>query len=280
MDAPLVTVVCLCHNHAPYVQMAMDSVLGQEYPRVELIVVDDGSTDGSKELIRQFLSLHPEVPYVDNALPVGNCRAFNQGWQLAKGAYVIDLAADDVLLSGRIAEGVKRLEETGAGVHYCDAELIDAQGMHLGLHSGRVADAFPEGDIYAELVRRFVIAAPTMMVRREVMEYLGGYDESLSYEDFDFWVRSSRAFTYCCTPSPLVQKRQLKHSHGQAQRRWRNAHQRSTLAVCKKIAALNRTAYERKAFRERCWHEIRQCIKKGNLALIPDYLFLLKNNAS
>ncbi len=275
MKEPLVSVICLCHNQAPYLEEALESVLNQEYASVELIIVDDGSTDGSKELVRTFLTKHP-VGFIDIPEAEGNCRAFNLGFKISKGDFIIDLAADDVLLPERIRLGVLRLTETNAGVHYSNAELIDADGRLLSLHNDRFNFPMPEGDVYAHLVREYLVCPPTMMIRREVLESLGGYDESLSYEDFDFWVRSAREFAYCYTDEVLVKKRLLPHSHSATHEQFRSAHQKSTLRVCDKILNLNRNAKEGQALKKRCWHEIRQCIKKGNLSLIPDYLSILK----
>jgi len=272
----VVTVICLCHNQASYVGEALQSVLNQVYPAVELIIVDDGSTDGGKDRITDFLKDHPTITFINHPTPLGNCAAFNSGWRMSKGEFIIDLAADDVLMPERIQIGVDRLSETGAGVHFSDALLINSYGQLLGQHNERFKESIPEGDLYVELVRRYLICPPTMMIRRDVLEALGGYDESLAYEDFDFWVRSARDFRYAFTDRPLVKKRLLPHSHAATQTKFRNSHQRSTLLVCKKIAALNRTNEERKALKQRIWHEIRQSIKKGNLGLIPDYLSLLK----
>jgi glycosyltransferase involved in cell wall biosynthesis len=272
----LVTVICLCHNQAPFVDAALNSVLNQTHPHVELIIVDDGSTDGSKDRIRDFLKDHPHVPFLDHPVPMGNCRAFNTGWKLATGQFIIDLAADDVLMPSRIEVGVERLNETGAGVHFSDAYMIDAHDNVIGKHNDRFKTAIPEGDVYTELIRRYVICPPTMLIRQEVLQRLGGYDETLAYEDFDFWVRSSRHYQYAYTDGQLVKKRLLAGSHSATQSRFRNSHQESTLRVCRKILAMNRTAEEGRALKQRVWHEIRQCIKKGNLGLIPDYLSILK----
>ncbi len=276
MNDELVTVICLCHNQAPFVDAALLSVLNQTYSRVELIIVDDGSTDGSKDRIRDFLKDHPEIAYVDHAVPLGNCKAFNTGWKLAKGTYIIDLAADDVLLPDRVEVGIERLNKTGAGVHFSDAWLIDSHDNVIGKHNDRFKMPIPEGDVYTELIRRYVICPPTMLIRQEVMKKLGGYDETLAYEDFDFWVRSARDFHYAFTDAPLVKKRLLAGSHSATQDKFWNRHQESTLRVCKKILAMNRTVEEGKALKQRIWYEIRQCIKKGNLGLIPDYLSILK----
>lgn len=254
---------------------ALQSVLDQSYEHVELIVVDDASTDGSQKVIRDFLKKHSEIPIISIRENVGNCAAFNQGWRTSKGVFLIDLAADDVLLPERVEAGLKRLEETKAGVHFSDAQLIDERGDDLGRHNDRFSEPIPEGDLYMELVSRYLICPSTMMFRRDVIDALGGYDESLAYEDFDFWVRSSREFDYAFSDEVLVQKRLLKNSHAGSQEKFRNDHQKSTLKVCKKIRAMNRTKEEGRALKRRCWHEIRQCIKKGNLGLIPDYLSLV-----
>lgn len=256
-------------------QEALESVLSQTYPAIELIIVDDGSTDGSKEIIGDFVETH-DVPFVDIDEPVGNCTAFNRGWRQSSGDYLIDLAADDILLPDRVGIGIERLEETGYGVHFSDAELIDKDGEFLSNHNDRFNDLIPEGDLYKDLVSRYLICPPTMMIRNEVMKRLDGYDEKLAFEDFDFWVRSAREFKYCYTNKVLVKKRMLVNSHSSSQKRFRNEHQKSILKVCWKILEMNKTKEEGNALKRRCWHEIRQCIKKGNLGLVPGYLSVIK----
>jgi len=238
-------------------------------------VVDDGSTDDSCEVICSYVRAYPEIIFIPVNRNMGNCAAFNLGWKQSTGSYLIDLAADDVLMPDRVEKGIQKLRESGAGIHFSDALLMDVVGQQLGRHNERFSYTIPEGDLYSTLVAQYLICPPTMMFTREVMEYLGGYDESLQYEDFDFWVRSSRYFTYAYTDEVLVKKRVVPHSHSASQAQFLNKQQRSTLKVCKKALAMNRNRQERLALRRRCWHEIRQCIKKGNLALIPGYLSIL-----
>jgi len=270
-----VSIICLCHNQARFVEEAVASALAQTYAQTEIIIVDDGSTDGSKDVIEKLIKQHPQIQFVDLSQSLGNCAAFNRGWQHASGRYLIDLAADDILLPSRVEEGVYGLASKGAGVHFSDALMISEAGEPLYRHNERFRDPIPEGDLYTTLISQYLICPPTMMFRQEVMERLGGYDESLAYEDFDFWVRSSREFTYAYTDKVLVKKRQVKGSHSDTQHRLWNAHQKSTFRVCQKILAMNQTAGEYQALRKRCWHEIRECIKKGNLGLIPGYLLIL-----
>ncbi len=258
---------------------SIQSVLGQDYPQVELIVVDDGSTDGSKDTIKKLID-GKDLTFISISDNIGNCKAFNQGFRKSSGAFIIDLAADDVLLSSRISEGLVALSSDETGVNFCDTFLIDKDGNEMGTHykreeTGKLAEDIPQGDLYQKLIHRFFISAPTMMIRREVMEELDGYDEDLKYEDFDFWIRSSRNWKYTFSDQVLVKKRILDNSNSAQQFKRFTNHQKSTLKVCQKIKQLNRNEEENQALKKRCWYEIRQCIKQGNLGLIPGFLKLI-----
>ena len=94
-DMPLVSVICLCYNHSKYVIESIESVLSQSYANIELIIVDDASTDDSQSVIRNFIVSLPQVNFIPLTNNIGNCSAFNIGWRASSGDYVIDLAADD-----------------------------------------------------------------------------------------------------------------------------------------------------------------------------------------
>ncbi len=277
---PLVSVICLSHNQLAYIKQAIASVMKQSYPNIELILVDDGSSDGSKDWIHSFIN-NKNIQYIDIPQPIGNCSAFNKGFRKSAGKYIIDLAADDILLPERILKGINSfLKSSEAGVTYCDVMNIDENGVELGTHFNRnhrgdLAKKVPEGDVYAELIKHYFISPPSMMIKREVLVELEGYDESLSYEDFDFWIRSSRNWNYAFTDEVLVKKRKVAGSLSEAQFTYRSMHQASTLKVCQKIKELNRTREENSALRKRCFYEIKQCIKQGNWSLITGFLKLI-----
>lgn len=281
MAAPLVTVICLCYNQKRFLQEAIKSVINQSYSPIQLIVVDDASTDGSPETINQLKTQYPQLEVLLLKENVGNCRAFNRGLALAKGECLIDLAADDVLLSDRIRKGVEALKQAGGdyGVHFCDAELIDERGSFLNHHSDKYPHhSIPQGDIYVQVIKRYFICPPTIMFRKSVMDALGGYDETLAYEDFDFWIRSSRQFKYMYSPEPLVKKRIVKHSLGSKQEKFFNQHAKSTYRVCKKILDLNRTGEEKKALTKRIQYEIKLSLRLLNIWLAIKYAALLVSN--
>lgn len=280
MASPLVSVICLCYNHAPFVDEAIHSVLRQTYKEIELIVVDDASSDNSVSIIEKLVSSSNQIKFIRLDKNVGNCTAFNIGYRQSKGMYIIDFAADDVLLLNRVEEGVKALEGAGIqyGVQFSDALLIDADGNEIGLHSNKYPhDNIPMGDIYKEVVNRYFISGPTMLVRRVVLDTLNGYDEELSYEDFDFWVRSSRRYWYLYIPMPLVKRRILPQSMKSRQFVKGSSQLRSTIRVCNKIKELNETWEENAALKQRIRYEIKLCLKLFDLSLAIDYWKLLRS---
>lgn len=278
MQSPLVTVICLCYNHGRFVKEAIESALNQTYPHVQLIVVDDASSDNSVEVIEAIVKKNPAIEFLSLKNNIGNCRAFNAGLAKSKGEYVIDLAADDVLLPHRIEMGVKVLREAGKnfGVHFSDAELISATGETIGLHSDQFPHhSIPQGDIYKELIGRYFICPPSMMFTREVMDALGGYDETLLYEDFDFWIRSSRFTQYVYSPVSLVKKRILKSALASEQFKRFSKHSKTTYQVCEKILILNRTHDEQRALRNRIIYEIQTNLKLLNVGVAIKFVVLL-----
>lgn len=272
MEYPLVTVICLCYNQAPYVSAALASILGQTYSNLEIIVCDDASDDKSSEKILAFIQSKPNIIFIQNETRLGNCKAFNKALAAAKGDFIIDLAADDVLLPTRVFEGIEAFSKKNDsyGIHYCMTNLINESGTIIENEKYK----YHEGDIYSLLIRKYFVNPVTMMIRRNVLQQLNGYDEKLSYEDFDFWIRSSRFSKYCFTPKVLVHKRIVPNSLSTQQLTWRNSHQKSTLIVCEKILILNRNRSEDHALRTRIYYEMFQCLKYGNINLIFRYLLL------
>ncbi|MBX2914621.1 MAG: glycosyltransferase [Cyclobacteriaceae bacterium] len=279
MANPLVTIICVCYNQARFVMEALDSVVAQTYQPIELIVIDDGSTDGSAKIIKQWITSHPETVMLLNGANMGYCKTFNKAAALAKGKYLIDLSADDVLLPNRVDVGVRALEAPQAGVTFSDAEHVNEAGIKISLHSDRFPHhTVPSGNIYEELIARFFICSPTMMFSRAMFNELGGYDETLMYEDFDFWIRSSRKYHYVYTPEVLVKKRKVAGSLSDRQFKVRSGQSLTTLCVCEKILDLNKTESERKALDSRLWYEMRLNLRLLNFKIVVKFFRLWRLN--
>jgi glycosyltransferase involved in cell wall biosynthesis len=264
MNPPLVSVICLCYNQEEFVVEAIQSVLNQTYKNIQLIVVDDYSRDRSVEVIKNFITEHPTVEFLPIPGNLGNCKAFNLGLKMSSGQFIIE-------------KGVRSFEAAGDefGVQFSDAECIDRQGRRIGFHSDRFPHhTIPEGHVFTEVLTRYFINSPTMMVRREVLERMEGYDEGLAYEDFDFWIRSSRNYRYFYLPEPLVKKRFLEYSYGQRQYERGSAQLISTFIVCEKALSLCRDKLERRALGKRIRYEMRRALQLGEFGLIKKYFRL------
>ena len=281
MTFPTVTVICLCYNQERFVRQCILSVLEQTYPNIQLIVIDDASLDNSVEVISDLVAEYPHVRFIPLPENSGNCGAFNHALSFSHGDYIIDLAADDILLPDRIKKGVAAFTLAGDsfGVNFTDADWIKEDGSVVFRHSKRFPhDTIPQGDVYRQLIERFFICSPTMMFRREVIDRLGGYDGSLAYEDFDFWIRSSRDFLYCYTPEVLVQKRIVQNSLSAKQFRFQSPQLKSTFHVCEKILVLNKSAAEKQALARRIRYELRVCFRLLNFSLAIKYAGLYMRN--
>ena len=218
---PKVSVICLCYNHAEFVIEALNSVKNQAYPNIEIIVVDDFSQDDAQTKISDWSKLNHDAKIILNQTNQGNTKAFNQGLRLATGEYVVDFATDDVMLPHCINRMVEQFEISkfqNLGVVYSNAALINRFGTVTGyffeVDSNQKAVANQlTGHIYQTIIGSGIhICQVAMLVKKEVYDKLDGYNESLSFEDLDFWIRSSRFFCYDYVDEVLCHKRMLATS--------------------------------------------------------------------
>jgi glycosyltransferase involved in cell wall biosynthesis len=190
--AELVTVVMPTLNYAPFIARAIESALTQRYAPVECIVVDNGSTDATLDILARYRG---RVRVLNQPTP-GPSAARNLGLQSASGQYIAFLDADDRWHPDKLRRQVALLESipqvgaVGCGVEYvsADGKLVDVRDFP--------ESSIPTGDLAAQLrgvaVRAFGIggSASGAVVRRDVLDAVGPWDESLpSAEDWDLWMR-------------------------------------------------------------------------------------------
>ncbi|GAB2968369.1 hypothetical protein GCM10027048_44030 [Hymenobacter coalescens] len=263
------TIVALCHNHARFLEAALDSVAAQTYPNLEVWLVDDASADDSPARLRAYAARYPAWHLLLLPANVGNCRAFNEALRRSRGEFVIDFATDDVLRPERVARQVAFMQAEGprCGVAYHDCDLIDEQGGHVRFHfrrdaAGRPAHPRPAaGNVFADVLSRYFISTPTMMFRRTMLDELGGYDETLAYEDFDLWVRAARTWDFGFQDEVLTQKRLHPQSMSRKAYRPGDPYVASTIRICEKALVLCRTPAERAALATRLRWELRQAVR-------------------
>lgn len=200
---PEVSVIIPAHNSARYVGAAIESVLGQTFRDLEVLVVDDGSTDDTPKVTSRY---GPPVRYVRQENQ-GVSVARNQGLELAVGRYVGFLDSDDTWFPGKLERQLLGLE-AARGIRACYSSFlaVDDQLSPLGVRRSRRT-----GHLLADLILRGNVVGSicTVLCERSLFEAVGGFDPRLSQcADWDMWVRLARHTDFLYIDEALVTYRQ------------------------------------------------------------------------
>jgi glycosyltransferase involved in cell wall biosynthesis len=185
MTTPRVSIVMPSYNHAPFLRAAIDSVLSQEYPALELIVIDGGSRDGSVEILQSYGDQLRFVSERDR----GQADAINRGFALITGEILGWLNSDDLFLPGAIARVVRAFGE------HPEAEFVYGRGWEID-ESGRIIEesGVLTFDLWRLIHQRNFIQQPSCFFRRSLFERVGPVDANLHYVmDWDLWIRFAGA---------------------------------------------------------------------------------------
>jgi len=182
-EHPRVSVVTPSYNMARYIEETIESVLGQDYPHLEYIVMDGGSADGTQELLRKYEGKLRFESRPDK----GQADAINQGFQRSSGEIFAYLNADDTYLPGAVGTAVRHLTANPA----CGG--VYGEGYHTG-ETGKILGRYPTRDFdLALLAKECFICQPAVFLRRESFAEAGMLDISLQFAlDYDLWIRVGR----------------------------------------------------------------------------------------
>ena len=182
---PLVSIVTPTYNMGRFLEETIQSVLSQDYPNIEYIVVDAGSTDETLAILEKYRGRLEFYSGPDH----GTADAINKGFARLHGSVFAYLNADDTYLPGAISTAMRSLAaEPEAGVVYGDANWVDEQGRALAPYPVQPFDA-------ALLSQECFISQPAAFIRREVFELAGRMDPKLQYAyDYDLWIRIARLY--------------------------------------------------------------------------------------
>lgn len=215
-NSPLVSIITPTYNARSYVKEAIDSALAQTHRNIEIIVVDDGSTDNTKEIVVPYVE-KKQIKYIYQKNG-GISAARNAGIKKAKGEYIALLDADDVFLPEKIKKQVTHLESNpSCDVSYCDLHHFwddkpdDLMKLNYKYYSGR--------EVFQNTLRRSFIAPVTVLFRKKVFEKYGYFDEAIRKyaEDFEFWLRLTyRGAHICFLPETLAKLRLRREGNVQA----------------------------------------------------------------
>ncbi len=181
-----VSIIIPTYNHASYLPDAIKSVLSQTFKNFEIIVVNDGSTDNTVDVLQPYMGMIKYI-YKDNG---GLSSARNVGIRNSTGEYIVFLDADDMLMPDKLKiQSVILDENPDIGMVYSDEYIIygDDKDKKYTARDGR---QLPSGNIFKDLFLESFIAVMTAMVRRTCFDRIGFFDESLlCNEDDDMWLR-------------------------------------------------------------------------------------------
>ena len=235
---PLVTVVLPVYSRLQFLAQAITSVLEQSHPRIQLIVVDDGSPLNLEKVMTQFRTA---VEFYRKTQG-GPASARNFGIRRARGEFLLFLDDDDYL-EPRAVEVLLKALEGSPDLAWASGRLayVDERGRYLPkVHPCQ----FQSGDVYAEMIQNNLIGTPSAtLVRTQMIRTLGGFDENPRYqfcEDYDLWLTLARDFPVAAIPEVVSNYR---YHAGNATRQWAR-HYPAWLATLEKHRAKARPGFD------------------------------------
>ncbi|GIV15638.1 MAG: glycosyl transferase [Armatimonadota bacterium] len=208
---PLVSVVLTSYNHAPYLPQAIESVLGQTLRDIEIVAIDDASTDDSPQILQRYADRVRVVLHESNR---GTYASLNEGIALSRAPYIAILNSDDMWLPDKLQKQVQVIEsEPRIGLVHTGFQVIDAQGNPIGGNPlGIRFHPNPQGDLLPELLARNLFITSSVMFRRDCVQRCGAFEVHLfGMGDWDLWLRIAEHYLVGYVPEPLT----LYRLHGQ-----------------------------------------------------------------
>ena len=256
-----VTVIALCFNHARFLHECLNSIAAQSEQNFQLIVTDDCSRDDSASLIEAWLNSHrPDAIFIRHTENAGLCKTLNEALSHARGEFIGMIATDDVWEPDKLERqlAMMRLQSAKVAVVYSDAARIDEVGQPIEknfIEAHSPGCKRPSGQIFAELADRNFIPAMATLIRRQALVEVGGYDERLTYEDYDMWLRMSVEYDFVYCPAVVARYRIVANSIVRTTFVNPSARHHHTLyLICSKWLPSKRlTSTQREAWIERLW---------------------------
>jgi len=189
-ETPLISIVIPSYNQAKYIAANLDSILNQTFHDFEVIFIDDGSTDNTADILKEYAQKDSRIKYVYQQNSE-RAVARTHGISLARGKYVCLVDSDDTWLPEKLEKQLQCMEANPEIVLcYASVNRIDSDGNKLK-SAARQQEGY-SGDVYKHLLTRNFIPSVTPMLRRSVLEKVGAQvTEYIPYEDWDFWLRIS-----------------------------------------------------------------------------------------
>src|SRR3989338_10028386 len=204
-NKPLISVVMPAHNVQKYIGSSIESVLNQSFKKLELIIVNDASSDKTLDIIRSFAKKDSRIKVVNNDTILNIARSLNKGISLASSNIIARMDADDIALPNRLELQYKLINSSkNIAVVGSDIVIINSVGNEIGLRK------YPEssGELKNCLFKYSPFAHPVVMFRKNVFEEVGGYNPKYSPTEYlDLWFRMGMNYEFKSIPKLLLRYR-------------------------------------------------------------------------
>lgn len=193
--SPSVSVIIPCYNYGRYLTQCVDSVLGQEGVRIEIIVIDDASSDGSDQIVRELGARDTRIRAICHAVNQGHIATYNEGIGQVTGDYTVLLSADDLLTPGCL-ERATSLMDAYPSVGMAYGFPVDFTDSHLpaARTTAKSWIIWPGHDwlAYRCKVGQNIVRSPEVVLRTSILREIGGYQDHLPHAaDFELWMRTA-----------------------------------------------------------------------------------------
>ena len=221
--SPLVSIIAVCYNHEEFLKFTLDSIQNQTYSNLEVLIIDSYSKDNSYKLIEEYIISNNlgNWKVFKQSKPTTICQNLNYGLSQISGEFYQVISCDDVILPNKIESQIANLSSNQIeyGLIYGDYSHIDEHGILIqedslvlrkkGFSEGKFP---PTGFVFCTILGSWYIHTLTCLIRTDAARSIGGYDETLSYEDTDFILRLSRSFPFLASLDETAHYRILSNS--------------------------------------------------------------------
>jgi glycosyltransferase involved in cell wall biosynthesis len=215
---PLVSIIIPAYNAEKYIKGAIESALAQTYKNIEIVVVDDGSTDKTKDIVKEFADKRIKYIYQKNS---GVAITRNTGIKNSTGEYIAFLDADDYYFPKKIEEEIKFLEQNKKfDLVYCNmVHFYDNAPNKYFTHKGY----FPSGNVFGDLLNGFFGQLNAVLIPKKIFNKVGLFDANLHYsEDWNLCLQIARfGFSFGFLNKRLVKIRISSDSHSRMENQWK-----------------------------------------------------------
>ena len=177
---PVVSVIMPSYNHEKFISEAIESVLGQTFRDLELIIIDDRSRDNSQQIIDEFAQKDNRIKKIFHMENLGIAKTINEGMKNSTGKYIALIASDDMWIREKLEKQLEILEADENLVVWCNSAIIDSNSNLTGeITSEKYKNATPHGYVFEEIVNSWLSGSGIIMKRENIQDMR--YSENLKY---------------------------------------------------------------------------------------------------